>query len=51
MRWRIHYQYIFTAYDEYVDIEAKGRKAAEKYSMTLEVYVVSIKPILRVKPC
>ncbi|MBD1584811.1 hypothetical protein [Pseudoalteromonas sp. S16_S37] len=51
MRFRIHYQYIFTVIDDYEDIEATDRKAAEAYAMTLDVYVVSIKPVIRVKPC
>ncbi|NKC21582.1 hypothetical protein CWC29_022660 [Pseudoalteromonas sp. S4498] len=48
MRWRIKFEYIFTTVGGFIDIEAPSYEAAERYSLDLDVYVVSIKPILRV---
>ena len=51
MRWRIKFEYIFTIEGGFIDIEAPSHAAAEHFAQSLEVYVVSIKPILRVKLC
>ncbi|QQQ68552.1 hypothetical protein JJQ94_12475 [Pseudoalteromonas sp. GCY] len=51
MRWRIKFEYAFTIDSDFIDIEAPSYEAAERYTLDLDVYVVSIKPILRVKLC
>lgn len=47
-RFRIVYQALFTAKAEQLDITAANLTKAHQHSKTLDVYVLSVKPIIRV---
>ncbi|CAD2225016.1 conserved hypothetical protein [Pseudoalteromonas sp. 3J6] len=47
-RFRIVYQELFTAKTEQLDITAASLAKAHQHTLTLDVYVLSVKPIIRV---
>lgn len=47
-RFRISYQELFTAKTQQLDITAANLAKAHQHTKTLDVYVLSVKPIIRV---
>ncbi|WP_188085220.1 hypothetical protein [Pseudoalteromonas fuliginea] len=51
MRWRILCQELFTAQEITFDFSAPNKTAAIDYALKLDVYVITLKQLIRVKPC
>ncbi|MBE0378497.1 hypothetical protein PPRY_a3925 [Pseudoalteromonas prydzensis ACAM 620] len=48
-RFRVVYQEIFTAQVQQLDITAASLAKAHQHTLTLDIYVLSIKPIIKVR--
>lgn len=48
-RFRVFYQEIFTAQVQKLDITAASLAKAHQHTKTLDVYVLSVKPIIKVR--
>lgn len=48
MRFRVKYQEIFTVPVQQLELTAKSLQQAHQQTLKLEIYVLSIKPIIRV---
>lgn len=51
MRFRIFYQELFAAPTCHLDITAKSLNQALARAYIMDVYVLSVKQLIRVKPC
>jgi len=48
MRFRVKYQEVFTAPVQHLELIAQNLLQAHQQTLKLEIYVLSIKPIIRV---